>query len=458
MERIPSAQPPPPRSKHQAELSDVQGMDFPMYVYKPRRGLKRGEESKETYKLPHRLIEKKRRDRINECIAQLKDLLPEHLKLTTLGHLEKAVVLELTLKHVKALTSLLEQQQQKILALQNGMQIEQPAVSQEKSEELFRSGFHMCAKEILQYLGGREAASEHLTPSHVITHLHQVAAEVLQSPVRPRTPASQQQQQPQQQVEEEDEEEEEEEEMVVPAYRQHQPHRETPMLPPRPSEGYRRNCVPVIQRAYAPHSSEQSGSDTDTDSGYGGELEKGEVAAAAAAAAQGRSDYYGQEGALKRARPGDGIKREDDDDRLRHKRARADSSEDELLESSSSSSSSSSPSRGYSSYTERPAPPPPHPLCMPFYLLPPSAAAAYLPVLEKCWYPGTVPMLYTPSVGGSSPSSRAPLPPPPPPALVLSPRGGSPAPALAMSQTPMDSPALLQALKQVPPLNLETKD
>ena len=36
----------------------------------------------DTYKLPHRLIEKKRRDRINECISHLKDLLPEHLKLT----------------------------------------------------------------------------------------------------------------------------------------------------------------------------------------------------------------------------------------------------------------------------------------------------------------------------------------------------------------------------------------
>lgn len=41
--------------------------------------------------------------------------------LQTLGHLEKAVVLELTLKHVKALTSLIEQQQQQIIALQKGL-------------------------------------------------------------------------------------------------------------------------------------------------------------------------------------------------------------------------------------------------------------------------------------------------------------------------------------------------
>lgn len=99
---------------------DFLGLDYPsLYMCKPKRGMKR-DESKETYKLPHRLIEKKRRDRINECIAQLKDLLPEHLKLTTLGHLEKAVVLELTLKHLKALTALTEQQHQKIVALQSG--------------------------------------------------------------------------------------------------------------------------------------------------------------------------------------------------------------------------------------------------------------------------------------------------------------------------------------------------
>ncbi|KAM6947074.1 class E basic helix-loop-helix protein 40-like [Lycodopsis pacificus] len=424
MERIPSAQ-PPPLSKHQADLSDLQGMDFPMYVYKPRRGMKRGEESKETYKLPHRLIEKKRRDRINECIAQLKDLLPEHLKLTTLGHLEKAVVLELTLKHVKALTSLLEQQQQKILALQTGMHIDQPAVNQEKSEEMFRSGFHICAKEMLQYLGNHETDGD-FTPSHVINYLHKLAAEVLQSPLRPRTPPSPQPEE-------------------IPAYHhQHQPHKEMPTgAPPKPSEGYGRNCVPVIQRAHAPTSSEQSGSDTDTDSGYGGELEKTE-----SGAQQGRPDYYGHASHLKRAlgeRQSSGIKQEEDEPC--HKRPRVESSEDSGGESSTSSSSS------YGSYlsVSPNRPTPPHPLCMPFYLIPPSAAA-YLPMLEKCWYPGAMPMLY-PGMGGSAPTM--PSKRPPPPQLLLSPRGGSPAPAI--SQTPMDSPALLQALKQVPPLNQETK-
>ncbi|XP_037345675.2 class E basic helix-loop-helix protein 40-like [Pungitius pungitius] len=428
MERIPGAH-PPPLSKLQVDPSDLQGMDFPMYVYKPRRGTKRGEESKETYKLPHRLIEKKRRDRINECISQLKDLLPEHLKLTTLGHLEKAVVLELTLKHVKAITSLLEQQQQKILALQSGMQIDQPAVNQEKSEEMFRSGFHICAKEMLQYLGNHETDGD-FAPSHVINYIHKLAAEVLQGPVRPGTP-------PSSQCEE------------IPAYHQHQPNKETPAgLAPKPSEGNGRNCVPVIQRAHAPIGSEQSGSDTDTDSGYGGELEKTD-----SGAQQGRPDYYGHESQLKRAlgeRQSSGIKQEDEGPR--QKRPRVESSEDEPPSGTESATSSSSSSYGSYMSVSPNRPTPPLPLCMPFYLLPPSAAA-YLPMLEKCWYPGAMPMLY-PGLGGSAATmqSERPLPP----QLVASPRGGSPPAAVA--QTLMDSPALLQALKQVPPLNQEAKD
>lgn len=294
---------------------------------------------------------------------------------------------------------------------------------------MFRSGFHMCAKEILQYLVNHEADGD-FAPSHAIEHIQKVAAEVLQSPVRPCTPVSPRPEE-------------------APACHQHQPRKEAPAsAPPKPSEGYGRNCVPVIQRAYAPTSSEQSGSDTDTDSGYGGELEKME-----SGGPQGRPDYYGQESQLKRSlsdRQSSAIKREDDEPR--HKRPRAESLEDELL----SGGESLSPPRGYGSYSVSPNhPPPSHPLCMPFYLIPPSAAA-YLPMLEKSWYPGTVPILY-PGMGASSSSSAMPKERPSPPQLMLSPRGGSPAPP-AMSQTPMDSPTLLQALKQVPPLNLETKD
>ncbi|MEQ2214641.1 hypothetical protein XENOCAPTIV_014942, partial [Xenoophorus captivus] len=302
--------------------------------------------------------------------------------------------------------------------------------SQEKSEETFRSGFHMCAKEILQYLANHEMDGV-LTPTHLMSHLHKLGAEVLQGPARPRTPLAPQPKE-------------------VPGYHQRQAHKEVPTTsPPKPAEGYGRNCVPVIQRAYAPASSEQSGSDTDTDSGYGGELEKVEVGAL-----QGRGDYYGHDSQQKRPlgnRQNSNIKQEDDEPR--HKRPRVESSEDEVLSSGESSISSSSSGYGsYMSTSPSHPPPPPHPLCMPFYLIPPSAAA-YLPVLEKCWYPGAVPMLY-PGMGGSSPTMSSERPPPP--QLVLSPRGGSPAPAL--SQTPMDSPALLQALKQVPPLNLETKE
>ena len=53
-----------------------------------------------------------------------------------------------------------------------------PAVGQQKAEELFRSGFHMCAKEMLQYMASWETEGD-LTPANMINHLHQLATEVL---------------------------------------------------------------------------------------------------------------------------------------------------------------------------------------------------------------------------------------------------------------------------------------
>lgn len=375
MERITSAQPPPCMPKRPSlDLADMQGMDFPIYVYKSRRGMKRGEESKETYKLPHRLIEKKRRDRINECIAQLKDLLPEHLKLTTLGHLEKAVVLELTLKHVKALSTLLEQQQQKIMALQKDLQIsDHGSDGSVDNEEMFRSGFHLCAKEVLHYLASQD--NRDLSASHVISHIHKVAAEVLH-------PEGTEHPEP------------------IP----YSSDKKANTLPPQPQA---KNCVPVIQRTHPHGTGEQSdghSSDTDTDSGYDGEQDK-------------------------RDKVNERIKQEGDEPPTKKSKL----SEDFAARDSYVNFSPNQP-----------------PFCLPFYLLPPTAAAAasaYLPMLDKCWYPGGMPVMY-PCVSGlpqeTLPSSS----------LVMSSRASSPLPHC----TAMDSSTLPKALKQVPPLNVETKD
>ncbi|RVE72442.1 hypothetical protein OJAV_G00042500 [Oryzias javanicus] len=382
MERIPSAQPPPFAPKHPSmDIADMHGVDFPICVFKPRRGMKGRDECKETYKLPHRLIEKKRRDRINECIAQLKDLLPEHLKLTTLGHLEKAVVLELTLKHVKTLSAVLEQQQQKIVALQKDLQISDHAGD---GSEMFRSGFHLCAKEVVHYLASQESGRD-LTPSHVISHLQKVATEVLHH--QPDEPLPQ------------------------PSEEGKNPGAQDA----RASETPAKNCVPVIQRTYQHGTGEQSGSDTDTDSGYGGEHEKHKSQWSESREKDIRSPEP-QQAAIKK------------EDEPRAKRSRSDSPEDEVP-----SVHSAGHPGNYMGFS-----PNQHPFCLPFYVLPPgaAAAAAYLPMLEKCWYPGGMPVMY-PGMSSSD-----------------APRAGSPVPL----QTSADSPSLHKALNPAPPLNLKTKD
>ncbi|KAI5158784.1 Class E Basic Helix-Loop-Helix Protein 41 [Manis pentadactyla] len=236
------------------EHRDFIGLDYSsLYMCKPKRSMKR-DDSKDTYKLPHRLIEKKRRDRINECIAQLKDLLPEHLKLTTLGHLEKAVVLELTLKHLKALTALTEHQHQKIIALQNGERSLKSPIHSDL--DAFHSGFQTCAKEVLQYLSRFES----WTPREprcvqLINHLHAVAAQFLptpqlltqQVPLSKGTGASC---------------------AAAPAGSAAASCLERAGQKLEPLA----HCVPVIQRTQ-PNAELAAENDTDTDSGYGGEAE-----------------------------------------------------------------------------------------------------------------------------------------------------------------------------------------
>ncbi|XP_048682204.2 class E basic helix-loop-helix protein 41 [Caretta caretta] len=344
------------------EHVDFIGLDYPsLYLCKPKRGMKR-DESKETYKLPHRLIEKKRRDRINECIAQLKDLLPEHLKLTTLGHLEKAVVLELTLKHLKALTALTEQQHQNIIALQNGERSMKSPIQCDL--DAFHSGFQTCAKEVLQYLSRFESwTPREQRCAQLVNHLHAVSTQFLPSPqlLTPQVPVS-----------------------------KGSSSSSSSCAQDRTGQKLeaQTNCVPVIQRTHPPV--ELGGeNDTDTDSGYGGESE-------------GRPDREkGQAAGL----PGLTIKQEPAaDEAPAPKRLRLDCSSSATLPAAAAAAAGLSPDHQAAAALLRPdaallsslmafgggaaafgqPAAAAAPLCLPFYFISPSAAAAYMqPLLDK---------------------------------------------------------------------------
>ncbi|NP_001098203.1 class E basic helix-loop-helix protein 41 [Oryzias latipes] len=309
------------------EHADFLGVDYPpLYMCKSKRGIKREDGGKDAYKLPHRLIEKKRRDRINECIGQLKDLLPEHLKLSTLGHLEKAVVLELTLKHLNALTAVTEQQHQKIVALQNGDRSLNSPIHADL--DVFHSGFQACAKEVLQYLSQFENwTAREQRCVQLVNHLHKVLAQF-----QPGAQALQHQ---------------------LPAGDAHDAQK---------TDGHA-NCVPVIQRTQG---GELNENDTDTDSGYGGETEKsdGKEKECEGNNVQGLKavkikQEFGDERAAKKPKmswTGKGV-------------TSADQARPDLTFMNSL--------MGISSVGQQ------TPICMPFYFINPSAAASYMPFFDK---------------------------------------------------------------------------
>lgn len=324
------------------------------------------------------------------------------------------MVLELTLKHVKALTNLIDQQQQKIVALQNGLQAgELSGRNIEASQEMFCSGFQACAREVLQYLAKHENTRD-LKSSQLVPHLHRAVSELLQGGTSRKPPSD--------------------------AAPKAMDFKEKPSALAKGSEGPGKNCVPVIQRTFAHSSGEQSGSDTDTDSGYGGESEKGDVRSEPPAfkSDPGRRLAVGER--LVGERLG-AIKQESEEPPTKKSRMQLSDDEGHFP----SSDLMGSPFLG--PHAHQP------PLCLPFYLIPPSATA-YLPMLEKCWYPTSVPVLY-PGLNTSAAALSSFMNPDKIPAPLLMPqRLPSPLPA----HPSVDSSALLQALKQIPPLNLETKD
>nr|XP_039264014.1 hairy/enhancer-of-split related with YRPW motif-like protein isoform X2 [Styela clava] len=85
----------------------------------------------------HRLIEKRRRDRINECIFQLKDLLPTDVINSTTRSMEKAVILELVLQYMKSLNRRKTQENKDLEILR---------------EQAFICGFRDCTEKMFKLI------------------------------------------------------------------------------------------------------------------------------------------------------------------------------------------------------------------------------------------------------------------------------------------------------------------
>ncbi|XP_050412686.1 transcription factor HES-4-A [Patella vulgata] len=103
------------------------------------------------------LMEKRRRARINSCLGQLKSLVLQAMKKDSsqFSKLEKADILELTLKHLRAL-----QRQQMTSA----------ASSDPNVMTKYRAGFNECANEVIRYMGAASSVSEDIR-GRLVGHL-----------------------------------------------------------------------------------------------------------------------------------------------------------------------------------------------------------------------------------------------------------------------------------------------
>ncbi|RUS85031.1 hypothetical protein EGW08_007215, partial [Elysia chlorotica] len=106
------------------------------------------------------LMEKRRRARINDSLSQLKSLVITGTKKDSsqFNKLEKADILELTVKHLRNLQNHQQQQQQQLAGAEAGV------------GPRYQDGFVECANEVIRYLGQAQGFSDD-TKCRVINHL-----------------------------------------------------------------------------------------------------------------------------------------------------------------------------------------------------------------------------------------------------------------------------------------------
>merc|ERR1712117_840801 len=130
--------------------------------------------TEEYRKIVKPLIERKRRARINNCLDELKDLMMFALQSEgeSISKLEKAVVLELTVKHLRKL------KRQQMLTVNPGLDMDR-----------YRAGFTTCATEVSRCLAstGVDISVGSRLMSHLGNKLNTIETS-RQEPLRVRVP------------------------------------------------------------------------------------------------------------------------------------------------------------------------------------------------------------------------------------------------------------------------------
>merc|ERR1711973_736725 len=123
------------------------------------------------------LLERKRRARINKCLDEIKDILVESMQMEgeSVTKLEKADVLELTLKHL-----------QKLKAQQRLVPKPAPARSQADIAQNFSQGYKACVNQVSQFLTSLETRNDTIAqPLTVIVPQPRASQPVQQTFLKP---------------------------------------------------------------------------------------------------------------------------------------------------------------------------------------------------------------------------------------------------------------------------------
>lgn len=103
--------------------------------------------------MSHRIIEKRRRDRMNNCLADLSRLIPPNFLKQGQGRIEKTEIIEMAIKHLNHLHSILPKEEMS----SSGIDISKTQLDEDKEKsERFLMGYKECGTELMRFLMDQE--------------------------------------------------------------------------------------------------------------------------------------------------------------------------------------------------------------------------------------------------------------------------------------------------------------